>query len=155
MDTELWPLTLSLSLSLLHFLPPQSLTALLLWAVLLLAQLESGCCQGNARLRVTVQKANELRGDHIGGTDAFVRVYYGSKNRVTPKIQGNNNPVWNIEYDFGIVPLTHVLMLDVFDKDAVYDDLLGKCFVFPKRGSFSYSCNLIRGGIFYYSYTAS
>ncbi|MBN3300571.1 PERF protein, partial [Amia calva] len=122
-------------------------------AVLLLAQLEGGQCQETATLRVTVQKAVGLKGDLTGGTDAYVRVFYGSASHITPHIQGNNNPVWNIEYNFGRVPLTHLLMLDVYDKDVTYDDLLGQCSVTPQKGSFSFSCQL-GDGTFYYSYIA-
>ncbi|MBN3314878.1 PERF protein, partial [Atractosteus spatula] len=118
--------------------------------------LHSNCCPlepGWGRLRVTVERASGLRGDPVGQTEGYVKVWFGSRFQQTHFIKESNDPVWNAAYDFGAGHTAQHLVFEVWDKDVQHDDKLGRCTLTPQQGSHSSSCSLDRGGVFYYSYT--
>ncbi|XP_028651894.1 perforin-1-like [Erpetoichthys calabaricus] len=126
---------------------------LLLLVVHLLIQPDG--CSGNEDkfLQVYVRKANGLRGDPAGATDAYVRVSYGSTTKTTPHVSEDDNPIWNISFDFGKVIPGYKLEFDVFDKDVFFDDWMGSCNVPVENNNVSSSCQLLKDAIFYYGYT--
>ncbi|XP_077170704.1 perforin-1-like [Paroedura picta] len=94
----------------------------------------SMCCskqRGLAKLTVTIQRAHGLWGDHTTGTDGYVKVLFQGKESRTPTVWNNNDPVWNVHFDLGMVQLlgeTSKLRVQVWDEDNRYDDdLLGTC----------------------------
>uniref|UniRef100_A0AAR2JT11 MACPF domain-containing protein n=1 Tax=Pygocentrus nattereri TaxID=42514 RepID=A0AAR2JT11_PYGNA len=106
------------------------------------------CCPFNSRrgrLRVTVIRAWGLRGDPVGRTEGYVKLWYDGSFRQTHWIR-SNDPWWNKQYDFGNVYTGHRLKLEVWDKDIRHDDRLGGCSVNLRRGTHYQSCGLNRGG---------
>ncbi|XP_042328801.1 perforin-1-like [Sceloporus undulatus] len=94
----------------------------------------SMCCSrkwGQGKLTVTIQRAHNLWGDHFTHTDAYVKVFYQGKQSQTSTIWNNNNPVWNVHLDFGIIQVlgeSSKVKVQVWDEDNRYDDdLLGSC----------------------------
>ncbi|XP_039393213.1 perforin-1-like [Mauremys reevesii] len=88
------------------------------------------CCsreRGLGKLMVTVKKARGLWGDFFTATDAFVKVFFERRNIQTSIIWNNNNPVWNVDLDFGAVHLTSTskIRVQVWDKDLWWYQLLG------------------------------
>ncbi|KAG6926581.1 perforin 1 [Chelydra serpentina] len=113
------------------------------------------CCsreRGLASLAVTVVRANGLRGDLIGATDAYVKVFFGGREIRTGTIWNNNNPVWNRHMDFGTIRVTVAsqLRVEVWDKDRWRDDLLGTCTVpLTSGGLRQRECYLKHGRIWF------
>uniref|UniRef100_A0A8C4Y3Y3 Perforin-1-like n=1 Tax=Gopherus evgoodei TaxID=1825980 RepID=A0A8C4Y3Y3_9SAUR len=113
------------------------------------------CCsqqRGLARLTVTVEQANGLRGDPIGATDAYVKVFFAGREIQTGIIWNNNNPVWNIHMDFGTIHVTIAsqFRVKVWDKDRWRDDLLGACNIpLKSEGSHHRECYLKHGRIWF------
>ncbi|XP_074811198.1 perforin-1-like [Natator depressus] len=113
------------------------------------------CCsqqRGLARLTVTVERANGLRGDPIGATDAYVKVFFEGREIRTRTISNNNNPVWYRHMDFGTIHVTIAsqFRVEVWDKDWRRDDLLGSCTVPLKSGGpRQRECYLKRGRIWF------
>uniref|UniRef100_A0A3B4DIF3 C2 domain-containing protein n=1 Tax=Pygocentrus nattereri TaxID=42514 RepID=A0A3B4DIF3_PYGNA len=110
--------------------------------------LSPNCCPFNGhrgRLRVTVIRVWGLRGDPVGRTEGYVKLWYDGSFRQTQRIR-SNNPWWNKQYDFGNVYTGHRLKLEVWDKDVRYDDHLGGCSVNLSRGTHYQSCGLNHGG---------
>ncbi|XP_051509290.1 perforin 1.5 isoform X1 [Myxocyprinus asiaticus] len=119
--------------------------------------LDHNCCPlraGHGTLAVFVQKAVGLNADHFTPTDGYVKVWYNLMYKETEVVMDNNNPKWNIIYDFGSIEFGHELVFEVWDSDVFFDDLLGRCVVSPEPGTHSHSCKLKRG-IFYFIYSAS
>ncbi|KAM7163175.1 perforin-1-like [Macrochelys suwanniensis] len=113
------------------------------------------CCsqeRGLARLAVTVAWATGLRGDLIGATDAYVKVFFRGREIRTGTIWNNNNPIWNRHMDFGTVhvTVTSQLRVEVWDKDRWRDDLLGTCTVpLTSGGLRQRECYLKHGRIWF------
>ncbi|XP_053884700.1 perforin-1-like [Malaclemys terrapin pileata] len=113
------------------------------------------CCsqkKGLARLTVTVERANGLRGDPISATDAYIKVFFGGREIRTGTIWNNNNPVWNRQMDFGTVHVTVASQfhVEVWDKDKWRDDLLGACTIPLKSGGTHHrECYLKHGRIWF------
>ncbi|XP_048859992.1 perforin 1.5 [Brienomyrus brachyistius] len=117
--------------------------------------LDYNCCPlraGRGRLSIVVQRASDLRADLFTRTDGFVKVMYGDKYEQTDFLKDENNPTWNVLLNFGSVELGHQLIFEVWDKDILFNDLLGVCRIYPERGTHLHSCRL-NHGVFYYSYT--
>ncbi|XP_053117689.1 perforin-1-like [Hemicordylus capensis] len=94
----------------------------------------SMCCsrqRGMAKLTVTIQRAHGLWGDHTTSTDAYIKLFFQSKEMRAETVWNNNNPVWNAHFDLGNIQImgeTSKLRVQVWDEDNKYDDdLLGSC----------------------------
>ncbi|KAG2462728.1 ESYT3 protein, partial [Polypterus senegalus] len=108
---------------------------------------------GSNRLKVVVRGARGLHGDAAGETDAYVKVSYGFTTKMTPYIEENDNPEWNHNFDFEVVP-GYKLEFNVYDKDIFFDDWLGRCVV-PISNNGTGSCDLVGGGTFFYWFSIS
>ncbi|XP_037353150.1 perforin-1-like [Talpa occidentalis] len=110
-----------------------------------------GCCpreRGLAHLEVKNLQATGLRGDWITATDAYVKVFFASKELRTSTVKNNNNPTWQTTLDFQdvVLEMGTPLRVQVWDQDNGYDDdLLGTCDTEPKSGSHEVKCNLNHG----------
>nr|XP_004657949.2 perforin-1 [Jaculus jaculus] len=109
------------------------------------------CCprqRGLAHLEVTIVQAWNLWGDVSTATDAYVKVFFGSRELRTGTVWNNNNPRWATKLDFGNVLLATggPLRVQIWDVDNGWDDdLLGSCDLAPKSGSHEEQCNLSHG----------
>lgn len=120
------------------------------------ANLDHNCCPlraGHGTLTVVVQHATGLKGDFFTQTDGYVTVWYNNKYVETGIVINDNNPEWNIIYNFGSVEFGHALIFEVWDSDVMFNDLVGRCVVYPERGTHSHSCRLSKG-VFYFTYSA-
>ncbi|XP_062854803.1 perforin-1-like [Trichomycterus rosablanca] len=118
--------------------------------------LDHNCCPlraGRGTLIVVIQKASNLKADLFTKTDGYVKVWYNDMYEETEVIMDNNNPEWNTSYNFGSIEFGHELVFEVWDSDVMYNDMVGKCVVYPERGTHSHSCKL-KKGIFYFTYSA-
>ncbi|KAI2661584.1 Perforin-1 [Labeo rohita] len=119
--------------------------------------LDHNCCPmraGHGKLAVLVQRATGLKADLFTRTDGYVKVWYNLMYEETEVVMDNNDPEWNISYDFGSMEFGHELIFEVWDSDVIYNDMVGRCVVSPERGTHSHSCKLKRG-ILYFTYSAS
>ncbi|XP_016116697.1 perforin-1-like [Sinocyclocheilus grahami] len=119
--------------------------------------LDHNCCPmqaGRGKLVVMVQRAAGLKADLFTRTDGYVKVWYYLMYEETEVVMDNNDPEWNISYDFGSIEFGHELIFEVWDSDVIYNDMVGRCVVSPERGTHSHSCKLKRG-IMYFTYNAS
>lgn len=115
--------------------------------------LTSQCCPVKVRqgqMEVTAIRAWRLKGDPIGRTEGYVKIWYGRSYRRTRWIR-SNSPRWNAYYNFGNMYTGHRLTLEVWDKDIWRDDRLGGCYLYPRTGYHYHTCGLNRGG-FRFSY---
>ncbi|KAI4875355.1 hypothetical protein NFI96_022840 [Prochilodus magdalenae] len=115
------------------------------------------CCpskRGLARVKVTIERASGLWGDHTTQTDGYVKVFDKNKMQIgrTPVIYNNNSPHWQMPFDLGDVILTEhdSLRFEVWDEDNKWDDdLLGTCVVAVKAGEIQNYCKLDHGELYY------
>ncbi|KAL6476545.1 hypothetical protein MHYP_G00150440 [Metynnis hypsauchen] len=115
------------------------------------------CCpskRGLARVKVTIERAYGLWGDHTTQTDGYVKVFDKNKIEIgrTPVIYNNNSPHWGMLFDLGDIILTehNSLRLEVWDEDNKWDDdLLGACVVDVKAGEMQNFCKLDYGELYY------
>nr|XP_020458119.1 perforin-1-like [Monopterus albus] len=117
--------------------------------------LDHNCCPlraGRGTLRLDIHRAAGLRADTFTKTDAYIKIFYTGIYEETETVMDNNNPVWNATYNFGSVELGQDLRMEVWDRDVLYNDLVGRCVVFPERGTHRLSCQLNRG-VLYFTYT--
>ncbi|XP_062418144.1 perforin 1.5 isoform X1 [Pungitius pungitius] len=117
--------------------------------------LDHNCCPlraGRGTLGLEVHRAAGLRADSITQTDAYVKIFYSGVYEETETVMNDNDPVWNVTYDFGSVELGQVLRFEVWDRDVFYNDVAGRCVVFPERGTHAVSCQLSKG-VLYFTYT--
>jgi len=81
-------------------------------------------------LTVTIASARDLRAADLTSSDPFVRcLVNGDRKRsfCTPIINKNQNPVWNFSAHVSGLLGTDVLHFEVYDKDILSNDLLGRC----------------------------
>ncbi|KAK5932407.1 hypothetical protein CgunFtcFv8_004112 [Champsocephalus gunnari] len=119
------------------------------------SNLDHNCCPlraGRGTLRLEIHRAGGLRADTFTKTDAYVKIFYNGMYEETETVMDNNDPVWNVTYDFGSVELGQALRFEVWDRDVLYNDVAGRCVVFPERGTHSLSCQLSKG-VLYFTYT--
>ncbi|XP_071763336.1 perforin 1.5 [Centroberyx gerrardi] len=119
--------------------------------------LDHNCCPlraGRGTLRLEIHRAAGLRADTFTKTDAFVKIFYNGMYEETETVMDDNDPVWNATYDFGSVELGNQLRFEVWDRDVLYNDVAGRCVVFPERGTHSLSCQLSKG-VLYFTYTTT
>ncbi|KAJ8347385.1 hypothetical protein SKAU_G00287860 [Synaphobranchus kaupii] len=113
------------------------------------------CCpskKGMARVKVTVQKAVGLYGDHTTSTDGYVKLFHQAQVSRTRVIYNNNNPSWNNLFDLGSVLLSmnDQVKFQVWDEDNKWDDdNLGECSVQLKAGVKTDFCKLNHGELYY------
>ncbi|KAM9475839.1 perforin-1-like isoform 2-T2 [Clarias gariepinus] len=118
--------------------------------------LDHNCCPlraGHGTLHVVVQRATGLSSDYWTQTDGFVKVWYNNMYRETNIVMDDDNPTWYTGYDFGSIEFGHALIFEVWDSDVRYDDLIGRCVVYPEQGNYAHSCGLT-SGVFYFTYIA-
>ncbi|XP_058495540.1 perforin-1-like [Solea solea] len=111
--------------------------------------LDSSCCPRRSRkgnLMVTIVRAWGLKGDLIGNTEAYVKMWYANHYRRTHMIR-SNYPYWNSRYYLGNVDTHLGLRIEVWDKDVRFDDLLGSCVRYLSRGTHRFTCYAKNGGI--------
>ncbi|KAM3867799.1 perforin-1-like [Diretmus argenteus] len=119
--------------------------------------LDHNCCPlraGRGTLTLEIHRAAGLRADTFTKTDAYVKIFYNGVYEETETVMDDNDPVWNVTYDFGSVELGHQLRFEVWDRDVIYNDVAGRCVVFPERGTHSLSCQLSKG-VLYFTYTTT
>ncbi|KAL4658374.1 perforin-1-like [Arapaima gigas] len=116
----------------------------------------SSCCptkRGEARVKVTVQRATGLWGDYSTGTDGYVKVsHMGTSVGRTQVIYNTNHPYWGVLFDMDLVVLSveDRVKLEVWDEDNKWDDdLLGVCDVKLKAGIKEDLCSLNYGQLYY------
>ncbi|TKS78517.1 Perforin-1 [Collichthys lucidus] len=117
--------------------------------------LDHNCCPlraGRGTLRLVIHRAAGLRADTFTKTDAYVKIFYNGIYEETETVMDDNDPVWNVTYGFGSVELGQQLRFEVWDRDVLYNDVAGRCVVFPERGTHSLSCQLNKG-VLYFTYT--
>ncbi|XP_034026379.1 perforin 1.5 [Thalassophryne amazonica] len=119
--------------------------------------LDHNCCPlraGRGTLRLEIHRAAGLKADTFTKTDAYVKIFYSGMYEETETVMDDNNPVWNATYDFGSVELSQELRFEVWDRDVLYNDVAGRCVIFPERGTHSLSCQLNKG-VLYFTYTVT
>lgn len=117
--------------------------------------LDHNCCplrSGRGTMRLEIHRAAGLRADTFTKTDAYVKIFYNGIYEETETVLDNNDPAWNATYDLGSVEVGQELMLEVWDRDVLYNDIVGKCVAFPERGTHSLSCQL-KKGVLYFTYS--
>ncbi|XP_062274113.1 uncharacterized protein LOC133979583 isoform X1 [Scomber scombrus] len=123
--------------------------SLLLLALCALTVAEAG-------LRVFNLRATDLVPDPIGPCDGYVKLFLGSaKLGTTSVIDNDDNPWWEEEFAYLTARQHDVLRLEVYDRDLIYDDLVGICETQIKKGNYVYYCNLDDDVTLYFSTTLS
>ncbi|XP_047433359.1 perforin-1-like [Mugil cephalus] len=110
--------------------------------------LSFNCCPLATRkgtLKVTMNRAWGLAGDHLGPTDSYAKIKYGSIRRTTRMIE-SNYPRWDSYFNLGTVDTNHDLLVEVWDEDLYYDDLLLKCYLPVESGSHTWTCSNSKSG---------
>ncbi|CAK6959546.1 perforin-1-like [Scomber scombrus] len=109
-----------------------------------------------AGLRVFNMRATNIPSDAFGPGDGYVKVSCGSVNIGTTSVILNNpNPWWNEQFSYFSAKEDDLLRLEVYDRDLVFDDLLGTCTQSIRVGTYENDCYLTEGGILHYAYTLS
>ncbi|KAI9999592.1 hypothetical protein NQD34_018372 [Periophthalmus magnuspinnatus] len=107
------------------------------------------CCPKRAwsgLLTVTIVRAWGLKGDFIGKTDSYVKMWYGPHYRQTRVIK-SNNPAWNERYDLGMVDTHADMKIELWDEDLGPDDRLISCLHPLTQGTRPIVCNSRKGGV--------
>ncbi|XP_056101208.1 perforin-1-like [Rhinichthys klamathensis goyatoka] len=115
--------------------------------LMLVSQLDSA----SAAVRVFGLSARDLTGDVFENfLDPYLKIWCGSSfGGQTEFHKDNNNPSWSAEFNFPKCNLYENLKLEVWDKDLNFDDHLGTCTRQVKNGTFTATCHLNSGSLFY------
>uniref|UniRef100_A0A3P9C4H5 Perforin-1 n=1 Tax=Maylandia zebra TaxID=106582 RepID=A0A3P9C4H5_9CICH len=111
------------------------------------SNLDFNCCPRQAwrgKLTVEIIQAWNLKGDHLGPTDSYVKLRFGSINHQTRMIE-SSYPRWNAYFDLGQVDTHSDVYVELWDEDLFYDDLLGSCSRRPTQGTRIFSCSADSG----------
>ncbi|KAM6186544.1 perforin-1-like [Rhynchocyon petersi] len=109
------------------------------------------CCprqKGLAQLEVMNFMAIGLWGDNTTPTDAYLKIFFGGREKRTATVWNNNNPTWKIRFEYGDVHLSTLerLQVEVWDADSGWDDdLLGTCEKVLRSGTHQVDCKLSHG----------
>ncbi|KAK9975697.1 hypothetical protein ABG768_020935 [Culter alburnus] len=105
----------------------------------------------SAAVQVYGLYAKDLTGDAAGNhPDPYVKVWCGSSfGGMTEFVRDTDNPSWSAEFNFPQCTAKENLKLQVWDKDLNFDDHLGTCVKQVQYGSFTGSCHLKDGTLFY------
>ncbi|XP_030285632.1 perforin-1-like isoform X1 [Sparus aurata] len=110
--------------------------------------LATNCCPQQASrgtLEVTIIRGWNLKGDLMGKTESYAKMWYGSIHHRTHVVH-SNDPWWNSYYHLGKVDTHLGLMVEVWDEDLQHDDLLGNCMWHLNIGTHRLSCPAKKGG---------
>ena len=106
------------------------------------------------QLRVFNLRAKGLPQDLLGITDGYVKVFFRSELLgKTDVLKNNANPWWPEDFIYVYAKPNDPLRLEVHDKDLIFDDLVGTCFVQVQSGTYEEHCDLEKGGALFYDYT--
>uniref|UniRef100_A0A672SDB2 Si:ch211-240l19.6 n=1 Tax=Sinocyclocheilus grahami TaxID=75366 RepID=A0A672SDB2_SINGR len=105
----------------------------------------------SATVRVFGLHARDLTGDAAGNKpDPYIKVWCGSVfGGQTEYHKDTAHPKWSAEFNFPNCKANETLKLEVWDKDLNYDDRLGTCTKQLQYGSFTVTCYLNKGTVFY------
>ncbi|KAG5281615.1 hypothetical protein AALO_G00074340 [Alosa alosa] len=104
----------------------------------------------HAGLRVWGFQASNLVGDPTTPPDPYVKVWYGNTfGGMTDFQKDIHSPVWKAEFNFPSARAGSGILVEVWDKDLMHDDQLGKCSNTAKEGSYTVTCRFSRGHITY------
>uniref|UniRef100_A0A3B5LRX3 MACPF domain-containing protein n=1 Tax=Xiphophorus couchianus TaxID=32473 RepID=A0A3B5LRX3_9TELE len=110
------------------------------------------CCPMHAsrgNLSVTIVRGWNLYGDVIGKTDGWV----DAKVKKTKTLWNlmmivSDDPQWNAEFDLGKVSKRyHHRLIEVWDEDPKYDDLLIECEKYLIPGTHTFTCKSALGNV--------
>lgn len=110
---------------------------------------DRNCCPeqtGKGLLKVTVVGGWSLKGDFWGLVDGvyFVEISHGSQFYRTSKIK-SNNPRWDADYNLGSVVIGQKLIIQLFDEDWFWSELLLSCWWWTAVGSQTLTCRGSKG----------
>ncbi|XP_054630069.1 uncharacterized protein LOC129180061 [Dunckerocampus dactyliophorus] len=109
-----------------------------------------------AQIRLYNLRASNLPADILGTTDGYVKVFCGPASLGKTAVRNNNvNPWWTEEFSYFKAQENDVLRLEVYDRDVLFDDLLGVCQRQLRPGTHEHDCFLKKGGTLHYAYTLS
>ncbi|XP_019215745.1 perforin-1 [Oreochromis niloticus] len=117
--------------------------------------LDSKCCPKETQrgtVTITMIQAFGLKGDFWGKTEGYVKIYYDYPRYQTNVIR-SNSPSWITYYRLENVKTSSPLRIEVWDKDAWFDDWLGSCVNYLTQGTNTIRCSLQRGGTVFVNYT--
>uniref|UniRef100_A0A7N6BRA7 C2 domain-containing protein n=1 Tax=Anabas testudineus TaxID=64144 RepID=A0A7N6BRA7_ANATE len=104
-------------------------------------------------LTVYNMRASGLPSSGLTKPDGFVKVYCNSVFMgQTAVVKNNANPVWGNEFSYSKASVNDLLRLEIYDEDIGSHDLLGICKGNLKRGTYSSSCSLSKGGTLRFTY---
>lgn len=105
-------------------------------------------------VRIWGLSAINLHGDTFSQPDPYVKVWCGPDfGGTTDSMKDNANPNWGTQFNFLEVLPDSVLKLEVWDKDVNPDDRLGTCNTTIQHGTYTITCHLKYGTLYYtYSY---
>nr|XP_057926510.1 perforin-1-like isoform X2 [Doryrhamphus excisus] len=107
-----------------------------------------------AQIMLSNLRASNLPSDILGTTDGYVKVFCGSASLGKTAVRNNNiNPWWGEEFSYFKAQENDVLRLEVYDRDILFDDLLGVCQRQLRPGTHEHDCFLKKGGTLHYVYT--
>ncbi|XP_055017444.1 uncharacterized protein LOC129411242 [Boleophthalmus pectinirostris] len=113
-----------------------------------------GASLSSAQLKVYSLRATDLPSNLVSTTDGYVKVYVGSKSIGQTTVRNDDtDPWWGEEFAYLDAKENDELKLEVYDRDLMFDDLLGTCKRQIRVGTYQHDCFLSKGGTLHYSYT--
>ncbi|KAM3611779.1 uncharacterized protein V6R79_024128 [Siganus canaliculatus] len=107
-----------------------------------------------AQLTVFDLRASDLPANILATTDGFVEVSCGSFSLGKTAVRRNTvSPWWEEEFTYFKAQENDTLVLEVYDSDILFDDLLGTCERQIVPGTHEHDCFLKKGGTLHYAYT--